>query len=348
MSLHDKISHFNPDDPGDTSGGIFGLPFGPEEAQIIIVPVPWEVTVSYAAGTAHGPEAILKASPQLDLFDEQYGKIWQAGISMLDIPADVRAESDRMRPIAQLVIEFQEAGGSGLDEPFLEAQLNLLNESCQKMVDYVRETTEQYLAQGKQVIVVGGDHSTPLGYLQALAQRHGEFGILQLDAHMDLRDTYEGFRYSHASIMHNALQLPQLTRLVQVGIRDFAAGEYERLESEGGRLVAFTDRSLKHQQFAGRSWHAQCEDIVSHLPQQVYISVDIDGLDPSLCPHTGTPVPGGLGFEQALYLLDQVRASGREIIGADLVEVAPGEGDLDGNVGARLLYRLCGLLSAKG
>ena len=345
MSPSDHHSGFNPDDPGDTSGGLFGLPFRPDQADIIVVPVPWEVTVSYRAGTARGPAAILNASPQLDLFDEEYGNVWEAGISMLDIPADVLAENDRMRPIAQLVIEFQEAGGSGLEEPFLEAQLGLLNESCEKMVRYVRETTGQWLEAGKKVVLLGGDHSTPLGYLQALAERHDDFGILQIDAHMDLRESYEGFQYSHASIMHNALELPQVSKLFQVGLRDFSESEFNRA-GQDPRIAQFTGRELHKNRFAGISWHEQCLRIVADLPAKVYISFDIDGLDPSLCPHTGTPVPGGLGFEETLYLLDQVVQSGREIIGADLVEVAPGEDEWDGNVGARILYRLCALLAA--
>ena len=213
------------------------------------------------------------------------------------------------------------------------------------MVRYVRETTGQWLEAGKKVVLLGGDHSTPLGYLQALAERHDDFGILQIDAHMDLRESYEGFQYSHASIMHNALELPQVSKLFQVGLRDFSESEFNRA-GQDPRIAQFTGRELHKNRFAGISWHEQCLRIVADLPAKVYISFDIDGLDPSLCPHTGTPVPGGLGFEETLYLLDQVVQSGREIIGADLVEVAPGEDEWDGNVGARILYRLCALLAA--
>ena len=345
MSLQDKIAQFNPDGPGDTSGGIFGLPFHADEASTVIVPVPWEVTVSYRAGTASGPKAILAASPQIDLFDETFGPIWESGIAMLDIPADVQSESERMRPLAQLVIEFQEAGGSAVDDPFLETQIDMLNDTCTRMVEYVKEVTSEYLEQGKKVILLGGDHSTPLGLLQALAERHKGFGILQIDAHMDLRDTYEGFTYSHASVMHNALQLPQVTDLVQVGIRDFAEGEYARLESEGDRLKGFTMRQLRAAQYEGRTWKDLCGEIIAALPDMVYVSFDIDGLDPGLCPNTGTPVPGGLGFDEVTYLMRCLKESGKEIIGADLVEVAPGEGDeFDGMVGARILYLLCGLV----
>lgn len=345
MSLADKIAQFNPDGPGDTSGGIFGLPFRIDEAGIVVLPMPWEVTVSYHAGTAEGPQAILEASPQIDLLDETYGEVWKKGIAMVDIPADVQAESDRMRPIAQLVIEFQEAGGADLEEPFLETQLGMINETCTRMVEYVKEAASEYLAQGKKVVLLGGDHSTPLGYLQALAERHKGFGILQIDAHMDLREAYEGFEYSHASIMHNALKIPQVQGIVQVGIRDFAGGEYARLESEANRLRGFTMRQLRAAIYEGRTWADVCKEIIAALPDQVYISFDIDGLDPGLCPNTGTPVPGGLQFDEVAYLLKVLRDSGKEVIGADLVEVAPGgDSDFDGIVGARILYQLCGLL----
>lgn len=345
MSLQDKIAQFNPDGPGDTSGGIFGLPFRVDEAEIVIVPIPWEVTVSYRAGTASGPQAILEASPQIDLFDETFGAVWKKGIAMLDIPADVRTESDRMRPIAQLAIEFQEAGGSAIDEPFLEAQLGLLNDTCTRMVEYVKETAQQYLEQGKRVVLLGGDHSTPLGYYQALAGHYESFGILQIDAHMDLREAYEGFTYSHASIMHNALEIPAIERIVQVGIRDFAEGEYARLEQEDDRLQGFTMRQIRTAQFQGGTWADTCAEIIDALPDHVYISFDIDGLAANLCPNTGTPVPGGFDFNEITFFFQQLKESGKTIIGADLVEVAPGEGsDFDGMVGARILYLLCGLL----
>lgn len=345
MSLKDKILQFDPNAPGDTTGGIFGLPFTPDESQVVVVPVPWEVTVSYTPGTAKGPQAILNASPQLDLYDEVAGNVWQMGIAMLDIHEGLAQESDRMRPLAKLAIEFQEAGGEDGEDEFLQAQLARINHTCAQMVTHIKDTTARLLDQGKSVILLGGDHSTPLGYLQALAERETSFGILQIDAHMDLRDAYEGFTYSHASIMHNALALPQIAKIVQVGVRDFSQGEWERHQNSPDRLKAFTGRTLKQNKFEGLSWKEQCQVIIDQLPEKVYLSFDIDGLDPSFCPNTGTPVPGGLGFEEVLYLFDQVKASGRTIIGGDLVEVAPGDDDYDGNVGARILYRMCGLFS---
>lgn len=343
MSLQDKINQFNPEAPGDTSGGIFGLPFNSEEASIVVVPVPWEVTVSYAAGTAKGPQAILEASPQLNLFDEDHGNIWEAGIAMLDIPDDLAQTSDRMRPLAQLAIEFQEAGGDKGNDDFLQLQLDQINDACEGMVAQVKDQTGELLDAGKKVILLGGDHSTPLGYLQSLAERNDSFAILQIDAHMDLQVSYGGFTYSHSSIMHNALEIPQISKIVQVGVRDYSEAEMKRHGEEGERLLAFSGRMVKREIFEGNTWDNICEDIVKSLPEKVYISFDIDGLDSNYCPNTGMPVPGGLDYEAVLYLFDKVKESGCEIIGADLVEVAPGPNDYDGNVGARILYRMCNL-----
>jgi agmatinase len=194
--------------------------------------------------------------------------------------------------------------------------------------------------------LVGGDHSTPLGLFRAQAARHKRFGILHIDAHMDLRIAYEGFTFSHASIMYNALPLKELTTLVQVGIRDFCQQENDVMVAQKGRVKVVRSADIRRQQFDGVTWRDQCDAIIAALPEAVHISFDIDGLDPTLCPHTGTPVPGGLAFEEATYLLSRLAASGKRIIGFDLVEVSPGkESDWDANVGARLLWHLCGVMA---
>jgi agmatinase len=194
--------------------------------------------------------------------------------------------------------------------------------------------------------LVGGDHSTPLGFMEALAEKHSEFGILQIDAHCDLRKAYEGFEFSHASIMYNALKLRQVKKLVQVGIRDWCEEENNYIRSSKGRVVTFFDHAMKRSLYEGTSWKSLCDKIVSQLPKNVYVSFDIDGLDPKLCPSTGTPVPGGLEFEQAVYLIEQVVRKGKKIIGFDLNEVAPGADEWNGNVGARMLYKMCNLAAA--
>jgi agmatinase len=209
---------------------------------------------------------------------------------------------------------------------------------------WLRDITLSHLKEGKFVGVVGGDHSTPLGFIDALATLHSDFGILQIDAHCDLREAYEGFEFSHASIMWNALKIPQISKLVQVGIRDYAQCEVDLIASSGGRVKTFFDHELKEAQYDGKTWRSLCKDIVAALPPKVYLSFDIDGLDPKLCPHTGTPVPGGLEFHQAVTLIHEVIISGRSLIGFDLNEVTPGDDEWDANVGARLLFKLCNLV----
>lgn len=340
MSKAEKIASYDPNGVGVTGAGIFGLPFSPEESDLVIVPVPWEVTVSYMSGAARGPEAILIASPQLDLYLPEAPNGWKMGVSMLDISPEIKQKSDFHRHKAWELITFLEEGGK-IEESEGARQIQAdVNAACSEMNAWVKSTTGEWLDQQKTVILLGGDHSTPLGFMQALADRHEEYGILQIDAHPDLRDAYEGFEFSHASIMFNALKIPQVSKLVQVGIRDFNGFEANLSTNSEGRIQTFYDRATSNRKFKGENWEQICRDIVANLPMKVYISFDIDGLDPGLCPRTGTPVPGGLGFEEALYLIEMVVESGRTIIGADLVEVAPGENDWDGNVGSRILWRM--------
>lgn len=333
---------FDPNSASQPGSGAFGLPHSADEAQVILVPVPFEATTSYGGGAADGPEAILEASKQVDLFDLETGRPYEQGIHMLDLPGDVRAWNDAAKLEAAKVIE---AGGAHPDRPELLAAAEAVNEACERMNAWVYQTSREWLEKGKLVAGVGGDHGTPFGLIQAVAERHPGVGVLHVDAHADLRDAYEGFAWSHASIMHNvATRLPQVGKLVQVGIRDFCEEEFDFIQASNGRVVTYFDLQTKQRQLGGGNWLEIVREIVEQLPQEVFISFDIDGLDPVLCPHTGTPVPGGLSFAEANALIAGVVASGRTIVGFDLNEVAPGpEGDeWDGNVGARLLYKLIG------
>lgn len=334
-------THFDPDAAAAPGAGVYGLPFSVEEAKVVLVPVPFEATTSYGAGAADGPAAILDASRQIDLFDVEIGKVYEPGIAMLDEPTHVRAWNDEAKAAAEPVIE---AGGAG-DDPELQEKLELVNRRSAEVNTWVRETVEQLLDQGKLAVVVGGDHAVPYGAIEAYAARYPGMGILHLDAHADLRDAFEGFTWSHASIFHNVMErIPGVAKLVQVGIRDIGSAEHRYIRESKGRVIAFHDAQLVNERFEGVTWSQQVQRIVNELPQQVYLSFDIDGLDPTLCPHTGTPVPGGLSFHQAAALVAGVVKSGRTIIGLDLCEVAPGDEDdqWDGNVGARLLYKMIG------
>lgn len=339
-SKRTKIASFDQNGIGEVGSGLFGLPFTEEESEVVIFPIPWEVTVSYNAGTAQGPESMLNASTQIDLFDPELPNVWHLGIYMPQIPQDWAHESQRLREKTEEYITWLENGSQEKAGQF-EDILKEVNQAGDKLLLWSKDATAAYLEQGKLVGVLGGDHSTPLGFMHALAEKHEEYGILQIDAHADLRDAYEGLTYSHASIMFNALKLPQVKKLVQVGIRDLCQAEADLVAQSNGRIITFYDSKIKSKMYEGNSWRKQCKKIIAQLPQKVYISFDIDGLDPKLCPGTGTPVPGGFEFEQAVYLIKALVKSGRKIIGFDLCEVAPGETEWNGNVGARLLYKLC-------
>jgi len=342
-----NLTHFDPDAPGQLNGHLFGLPVDPADAEVVVIPVPWDVTVSYADGTADGPEAILKASPQLDLEDDYVPQAWTYTLALTEIQSYWRERSNDWRKKCRKYIKWLEKGRAEEKADEMEALREEINEKCAFLHQWVYQEARGWLDKGKVVGVLGGEHSVPLGLLMALSERYGGegFGILQIDAHFDLRDAYEGLTYSHASIMHNALQLSGVKRLVQVGIRDYASSEKERAESDS-RISVFYDHELKRDEYEGIPWKQTCKRIIESLPPKVYVSYDIDGLNPVYCPHTGTPVPGGLEFRAVHYLLAELHASGRSIIGFDLCEVSPGgRTDWDANVGARVLYRL-GILAA--
>ncbi len=335
------MKDFDPNAAAQPDSGIFCLPHTPEEAKVVLVPVPWDVTTSYRAGTAGGPAAILAASRQIDLYDVETGRPWMAGIAMLEESEEIRRWNTEGRAISEPVIAN---GGAGGDKD-LEVSVARVNEMGATLNKYVRDQVTKWLDAGKLVGVVGGDHSVPFGAIEAVADRHPGLGVLHVDAHADLREAYEGFTWSHASIMYNVVaKLPEVGRLVQVGIRDLCEAEYDVIRKSNRRVVTHFDAELATRRLAGESWAGQCERIVESLPGEVYVSFDIDGLDPALCPHTGTPVPGGLSFAESNYLIGAVVRSGRRIVGFDLNEVAPGpEGDeWDANVGMRLLYKMIG------
>ena len=334
MNKQQIIDTFDPSQPGLADATIFGLPFSAEQSEIIIIPVPWEVTVSYGAGASDGPEAVLNASFQVDLHHQEFPELWKLGMYFDEAPAHWKINSNSYKALAQPIIQALEKREDLNNHPNLEADLA-----------EVKEKVLFWMNQGKKVALLGGDHSTPLGYYEALASIHDNFGILHLDAHMDLRIAYEGFTYSHASIMYNALQIPQISKIVQVGIRDFCEQEVAVAQQAKGRVLINTSADLQQESFEGKTWATQCDAIIASLPQKVCISFDIDGMYQWYAPNTGTPVPGGFSFEQATYLFNKLAASGKEIIGFDLVEVAPGETDWDGNVGARMLFHMCGVLA---
>jgi agmatinase len=340
-----QLSNFDPNEVGNPNNNIFGLPFSEEESSLILLPVPWEVTVSYGAGTSRAAEHIWKASIQVDLLDIDVPDGWKKGFYLRETNKKILLKSDYLRKEAELFIDYISKGEIVGNNKFMCKSLKEINEGGIMLNNWVFEQTNELLEQGKLVGLIGGDHSTPLGYIKALAKKHGSFGILQIDAHCDLRKSYEHFTYSHASVMYNVLsEIEGVEKLVQVGIRDFCSEEWDYINNSNGRVVTYFDKDIKTRQYEGETWKLITDEIVNQLPQLVYISFDIDGLDPKLCPNTGTPVQGGFESEEILYLFKKIVDSGKQLIGFDFVEVGVGETDWDSNVGAHLLWRMCNLM----
>jgi agmatinase len=336
---------FDPDAAAQPGAGIFGLPSTREASRIILIPVPFDATTSYGGGASGGPQAILEASAQVDLYDHQFGRVYEQGLFMEDIHEGILWLSRRARDLAAPIIE---AGGAELESPDHSKALEEISRAGERVNEFVDRQVRAVLAEGKTPGLVGGDHSTPFAAIRACSEKAGPegLGILQVDAHMDLREAFEGFQWSHASIMWNVLHhIPRVTRLVQVGIRDYGEGELTVMKNSNGRVVTHFDYDWFTRLSRGERLEELCKEAVNALPNHVYVSFDIDGLDPALCPHTGTPVAGGLSFNAASMLLKTLRDSGRTILGFDLNEVTPnpeGDDEWDANVGARVLYKLCG------
>ena len=334
---------FDPDAAASAGAGIYGLPFTADEARVIVIPVPYEATTSYGGGTSRGPEAVFEASNgiafgQVDLFDRDTGRPYEAGIAMLEIPKKIVRLNEKAKGIAAGVIEK----GGAVDHATRKAAAEV-NAISEEVNDWVYEKTRALLVAGKMPVVLGGDHSVPFGCILAYAETHPNLGILHLDAHADLREAYEGFTWSHASIFHNVVtKVGGVDRLVQVGVRDLSNAESAMIDGSQGRIVTFFDSDLASRKEEGATWAEIADEIVAALPRDVYLSWDIDGLDPTLCPSTGTPVPGGLSWNEAIGLLRALRRGGKRIVGLDLCEVSPGETEWDANVGARLLYKMIG------
>ncbi|MEG0806980.1 MAG: arginase family protein [Alistipes sp.] len=335
---------FTPDDVGIDNGTYFGLPFEAEAAELVLISAPWDVTVSYGAGAAYAPDAIIEASTQLDFCDPLAPQAWRRGIATADIDYSLQEESQRLRVDAVKVIDHLEGGGT-LEDDYVVRKIRRVNEGCVAMNANIEAQASHWLDRGKKVGLVGGDHSTPYGLICALGRHYESFGVLHIDAHCDLRDSYEGFEFSHASIFFNVLRdVPQVTRIAQVAVRDFSEAE-AALAASSERIVTFDDLSLAAAEFSGQTWDAQCQRIAASLPTEVYISFDIDGLTFENCPHTGTPVSGGLTFNKAIWLIHTLVATHHRIIGFDVVEVSPVADDhIDAITGARVLWKLCGQL----
>lgn len=326
-SAGDLYKTWNPNSAA-SGNGVFGLPFSESQAQLVILNAPFEATTSYLGGTSKAPTRIVKASQQVDLFHATYPQIWRRGIASTPISKEILAINKQAKKYAD-----QSRKNSKTSKTSVER----VNQLSEKVNAWVYEQTKIRLDQNKCVGLIGGDHSVPFGAIKAHLEKYPKMGILHFDAHHDLRRAYEGFTWSHASIFYNVIEKLKPSRLTQVGIRDYCDEEdvFSRKHTE---IKVFYDRDLAARKFNGELWKNIVSEIIETLPSEVYISLDIDGLEPAFCPTTGTPVPGGLSFNELIFLLRALHQAKKKLVGFDLVEVGPEE--WDANVASRILYEL--------
>ena len=318
---------FHPDEAADLDT-LFGLPHTQEEAHVWVMPVPFEATTSFGKGTAKAPQQILEASWQVDLFDLETGTPWKAGIALLPTDPKLVALNEKA---CRLVNAYEE-----IKDETLIREVNRIGDA---VAQKVYSQTQNTLEEQKIPAILGGDHSVPLGAIQCASEHFDNLGILHIDAHADLRQAYQGYTHSHASIFYNVITQCEITQLVQVGVRDLGEAEYNMAQKDP-RIHLHSDMAIQDALAHGQTFASICHRMLQPLPQNIWISLDIDGLNPSFCPNTGTPVPGGLQFREVLFLLAALGQSGRRIVGFDLVEV--GNDAFDANIGARLLYKMAG------
>jgi len=336
------LSDFDPNSTGLKSNNIFGLPFTPAKSKLVFIPVPWDVTVSNFQGTSEGPQNIFDSSFQIDLYDTFATDEWRRGMAMEKIDPKIVARNKRFRKKSVDYIKYLENGGKIEDDKRFAKLLEEINHACEELSQLIELKSHMHLEQNRIPVVIGGDHSVSFGLIRALSKRQPGFTILQIDAHADLRDNYQGLTFSHASAMFNAKRLRGVKKIVQVGIRELCYEEYNLIKRSSKTITTFFDREIHNRMLEGEPWAKICNDIIDELTDTVYISLDVDGLQPSLAPTTGTPLPGGLFFNQVIYLLESIQKRGKKIIGADLVETGPGI--LDGVISGRILFNMAGII----
>ena len=316
---------------------LFGIEVPFKEAKIAILPMPWDVTTSYKSGTSAAPLAILEASLQMDLTVYGVQKPWQVAVHLLPLSRGWHQINQRTRALALPYISHMQRT-SHLSASFLSLR-DCVNGVCEGFYKSSKEEIKTLLKKGKVPAILGGEHSVALSTIECLVDTHNSIGILHIDAHMDLREAYMDLTYSHASLMYNVLSRCKNVSITQVGQRDFSPEELAFAKQHHVHL--FEAHKLHEWKCQGKSWEECTECILSTLPKKVYISFDIDGLSVENALHTGTPVVGGLSFEEIDFLLRRLAKSGKKIVGFDLCEVVPSQNALDQTLAAQLLYRLC-------
>lgn len=322
-----------------SKSGVFGLSFVENESRLILLSIPFELTTTFREGTLFAPPKIKDISSQIDLMNNIDSQAWEKGIYWDNTNENFFLNiSTSYRPNAKKIIRYLENDNAILNDE-LKNDINTINNVCKNAADEISKQVKIILKNGKIPGLIGGEHSITYGAINAIKDFNDDFCILQIDAHHDLRKAYLGFTYSHASVMYNAIKdYSQINKLIQVGVRDYSEAE-KNLANENEKITTFYDFDINKQLFNDISFHKIATDIVDLLSENIYISFDIDGLQPYLCPETGTPVPGGLSYEQIEYLFYLISKTNKKVIGFDLCEVS-GLSEWDAIVGSRIMYLL--------
>ena len=327
------------DNTGD-NGCYFGDVTAPESADVVVVSVPWSVTSDFGRGATYTPDAIIDVSLGKELYDATTGLTAEGRIATAEIDYNIQESSEQLGREAERIMRIA-GDGEGVVSEYVSRKLENVNEGFAEMHRSIYKQVRHWAAKGKRVAVIGGDHSVAYGAIKALAESNKSLGVLFIDAHADFGGANEIFNYSHRSIARDIVDgVPSVERLVQVGVRDIDREEADAIRANE-KVDVFFAEELAARRFEGCSWGDLCREVVAKLPQKVYISLDIDALKIEFCSNTNMPTPGGMTFDEVVYLVRCVVESGREIVGFDISEVVTSLNDkMDAIVAARLLAKL--------
>ena len=307
---------------------------------VYIYPVPWDVTTTFGSGTHAGPNQIQSIWHQLDHSHPFHES--PISVSFLLPNQHIIDLQSQFKDKSCQIIQKLNQGESLTKKDQLD--LSKINQACKASFDYVYDDTLALIKKKDPFILCGGEHGVGLGYVKALGHAFDSFSVLQIDAHMDCRISYFGYDYSHASVITHYASMPHVNTITQVGIRDYDQQERLFQEQHQTPFHLFLDYDIHRNLMMGDAFYTVVMKIINTLSSRVFISLDVDGLAPYLCPNTGTPVPGGLSYNQLVFLFEEL-AKQKQIVGAELVEVSDTKNSVwNANVGARLLQLMAGLL----
>ncbi len=278
-----------------------------QSSKFVILPVPYEQTTTFKTGTKEGPQAIINASQEVETFDEELNQeAFKTGIHTLD-------------------------------------EMEIIMGDPEKMVEKVYQIAKELADTNKKVVLLGGEHTISIGLVKALSEKYEKFSVLQLDAHADLRNSYQESKYSHACTMR---RVGEIAPFVGLGIRNLSSEEHEFVQQKKIDLF-FAKDLIKDKRVSGAKSIGWADQVLDRLSKNVYLTMDLDFLDPSIMPSVGTPEPGGLLWNQTLSFLRKV-AENKNIVGFDCVELCPIPGLVAPNfLAAKLIYKIIGYIVNK-